>query len=170
MTKKKLLITTDCFLPRWDGIARFLAELIPHLKRDYEITVLAPDFEGQNIKIPGVEIKRIPLIGFQWGDYPPAKFRPWRIKKLVKEADIVFNQSIGSIGMFSVLYSRKFRKPLVSFIHSIEWDLVPKSASKLFFAARYFVKIFARWMHNKASMLIVPSEDTESVLKYARIS
>ena len=46
MKKKKLVISTDCFLPRWDGIARFLLEIIPRLSRYYDITVIAPKFEG----------------------------------------------------------------------------------------------------------------------------
>jgi hypothetical protein len=29
--RKKLLIATENFLPRWDGIARFLNEIIPKL-------------------------------------------------------------------------------------------------------------------------------------------
>jgi hypothetical protein len=53
-SKKKLLIATDNFLPRWDGIARFLSEIIPRLAAHYEITVIAPDcgtYEDPNIKL-----------------------------------------------------------------------------------------------------------------------
>ena len=39
----KLLIASDAFIPRWDGVARFLYEIIPLLK-EYEITVVAPDY------------------------------------------------------------------------------------------------------------------------------
>lgn len=170
MTKTKLLIASDCFLPRWDGIARFLAELIPKIKNDYDITVVAPDYKGSKIKIPGVEIVRIPVFRFTWGDYPPAKFRPRTIKKLVRENDLVFSQSIGPVGSLAILYSKKFHKPVVSFIHSIEWELVAKSASKFMFAIRFIVKKIARWLYNKAALLIVPSEDTANVLKYNMIN
>jgi len=40
---KKLLIATDGFLPRWDGISSFLNELIPRIEDDYQLTVIAPD-------------------------------------------------------------------------------------------------------------------------------
>ena len=30
---KRLVIATDSFLPRWDGVSRFLLEIIPKLKR-----------------------------------------------------------------------------------------------------------------------------------------
>ena len=45
--RKNLLIATDSFLPRWDGISRFLIELIPRIKDDFEITLVAPDFKGE---------------------------------------------------------------------------------------------------------------------------
>ena len=54
--KRKLLITSDAFLPHWDGIARFLTEIIPRLKDDFEITLICPKFEGETPRIPGVKI------------------------------------------------------------------------------------------------------------------
>ena len=51
---KRLLITTDSFLPRWDGIARMLSEIIPKLSQKYEITVVAPKFIGKSVKFKGV--------------------------------------------------------------------------------------------------------------------
>lgn len=169
MTKKKLLIASDCFLPRWDGIARFLAELIPKIKDDYEITVVAPDFNGSRINIPGVRIVRIPVHKFTWGDFPPAKFKFRIIKKLVRENDIVFSQSIGPVGALAIIYAKRFKKPIISFIHSIEWELVPKSASRFMFFMSNVVKGIARWLYNKTSLLLVPSDDTCSHLRQAGI-
>ena len=57
--KRRLLITTDNFLPRWDGISRFLSEIIPRLKETYEITVIAPDYG--HVSIDGIEIVKVPL-------------------------------------------------------------------------------------------------------------
>lgn len=166
MTKRKLLIASDCFLPRWDGIARFLAELIPRIKNDYEITVVAPNYKGSTISIPGVRIVRVPIFRFTWGDYPPAKFRPRLIKNLVKASDIVFSQSIGPVGLLAILYAKRFNKPVVSFIHSIEWELVAKSAKKFMMFLRFSMKKISRWMYNKANLLLVPSKDTTNMLKY----
>ncbi|MFO8015755.1 MAG: glycosyltransferase family 4 protein [Candidatus Woesearchaeota archaeon] len=168
--KKKLLIASDSFLPRWDGIARFLSEMIPRLKKDYDITIVAPDFRGSRVSMKGVSIVRIPVFGFSWGDYTPPKFRPGRIKELVKEHDLVFSQSIGPIGYLAMKHAKKKKKPVISFIHSIEWELVPKSASKLMFFARYIVRQLARWMYNKADLLIAPSIDTEKLFRENSIS
>ena len=70
---KKLLISTDSFLPRWDGIARMLSEIIPRISGKYDVTVIAPQFHGRMPKYRGVKIIRVPLSGVQLGDYPPAK-------------------------------------------------------------------------------------------------
>ena len=80
---KKIVIATDCFLPRWDGIARFLYEVIPHLSKEYKITVIAPDFPGYRPRLEGVDLIRIPVHKFQIGDFPPAKFRSKLIKRVV---------------------------------------------------------------------------------------
>src|SRR3989338_3962055 len=115
---KKLLIATDNFLPRWDGISRFLSEIIPRLKDSYEITVLAPDFG--TYEDPNIRIIRIPLSRFiKIGDYQPAQFKTRTIRKAVRESDLVFSQTIGPIGMAAINAAKKYRKPLCAFIHSI---------------------------------------------------
>jgi len=157
---KKLLIASDCFLPRWDGIARFLAEIIPKIKDDFEITVIAPQFPGKRVVIKDVKIERIPVKQYIVGDFQPAKIMPLKIRKLVKESDIVFTQTIGSIGAAAMHYAKSYKKPLVSYIHSIEWELVPKSINKYKGTIGFITKRFARRMYNKCSVLLVPSKDT----------
>ena len=71
--KKRLLIATDNFLPRWDGIARFLSQIIPELKVDYDITVIAPRFKGKLKNISKVNIIRLPTHNYHIGDYQPTK-------------------------------------------------------------------------------------------------
>ena len=61
---KKLLITTDSFLPRIDGVARFLSEIIPFLSKNYKITIIAPKFPGILPEIKA-EIIQIPLSNIQ---------------------------------------------------------------------------------------------------------
>src|SRR3989344_3764110 len=103
----KLLITTDCFLPRWDGIARFLSELIPQLKKQFEITVVAPDFEGITQKKEDIRIVQLPLGKIRFADIRFAKSAKKKIKELVKEADVVFNQTIGPIGISAIRSAEK---------------------------------------------------------------
>ncbi len=167
MQKKKLLIASDCFLPRWDGIARFLSDLLPALSKDFEITVLAPDFPGRKISMPGINIIRLPLHFFKIGDFNPAKAKKDIITKAISGSDIVFTQTIGPIGLRTIHLAKKMDKPVVSYIHSIEWELVTNALSKhnLFrVITSTLVRHTARTAYKKSNLLIVPSDDIGGIM------
>jgi glycosyltransferase involved in cell wall biosynthesis len=169
--RRRLLITTDNFLPRWDGISRFLSEIIPRLKADYDITVVAPMY-GE-IVIDGVEIVQIPLARRPYGDYTPARFAYKRIARLVQRSDIVFNQALGPIGMCAILAAKRHRRPIVNYIHSVEWELVPKAlapTAALRGPIIPFTKLAARFFYNRCSALIVPSENIAELFSWQRIT
>jgi glycosyltransferase involved in cell wall biosynthesis len=167
---KKLLIATDNFLPRWDGIARFLAEMIPRLSKEYEISVISPDYGLSPIDM---EITRtlVPIRGSKIGDYTPAKWKPSMVKKAVKEADIVFAQTIGPIGFLAHRYAKRYKKPLVAFIHSIEWELAPKALSTPFLKrlVHTAAKFLVRFLYKRCTLLIVPSANTAEMLTWMGI-
>lgn len=168
--KPRLVIATDNFLPRWDGIARFLAEIIPRLLEEYDITVVSPDY---GVTPLDMRIRRIliPTSERRYGDYTPAQWRPEQVKAAIAEADLVFTQTIGPIGYLANRYARKLRKPLVAFIHSIEWELVPKALSQRILKrfAYPFTKLLTRFLYNRCSLLIVPSKNTAELLSWQRI-
>jgi glycosyltransferase involved in cell wall biosynthesis len=159
--KKRIIITTDCFLPRWDGVTRFLLEILPRLKKDYNITILAPDFPGQKIKIKHVELIRFPVMKHELGDIQFSKFQYKEIKEQIKKADIVFNQTIGPIGICAILAAKKLNKPIISFIHSIEWELTTKSVKYLKQITHGTTQLLAKWLYNKCTLLIVPTQEVE---------
>ncbi len=165
---RKLLIATDSFLPRWDGIARFLIEIVPKLTGDFEITIIAPQFEGEGIAIEGVTIVRLPLYKFQIGDYTPPKFEAKKIRELVAEHDIVWSQTIGPIGMTAIRLGRKANKTVLAYIHSIEWELVTKSIEAKHinrFMTGLLVKKVAKYFYNKCDLLLIPSVDVARLLR-----
>ena len=161
--KKKLVITSDCFLPRWDGIARFLSQLIPQLRNEYEITCIVPEFEGE-IKIQGVNIIRIPLLKIRFGDIFFSRFQYRKIKEIISKHDLVFNQTIGPIGMCSIIAASRLKKPVISYVHSIEWELASKSIKRFRRLMRFLIKLIARKLYNKCNILMVPSHDVEDLL------
>lgn len=167
--KKKLLITTDCFLPRWDGIARFLSLLIPELKQDYDITVIAPEFPGR-VKIEGVRILRMPLRPQQFGDIQFSKVDRKKVREEVSNADIVFNQTIGPIGMAAIKEASRLKKLIVSYVHSIEWELASKGVKRFKWLVKLYVKNIARRLYSKCTLLLVPSQDVADVLNDNRIT
>ena len=168
--KRRLLIATDNFLPRWDGIARFLSEIIPRLQEEYDITVVAPDFgvyEDPTITLVKIPLSRI----WKVGDFRPAKFKRGLIRDLVHRSDIIFTQTIGPIGSLAIKESKRQRRPVAAFIHSIEWELVPK-AMRTPLLRKYIqvlTKRIARSLYNKCTLLIVPSSSTEELFHWNAI-
>ncbi|MAG08039.1 hypothetical protein CMO89_01060 [Candidatus Woesearchaeota archaeon] len=159
---KKLLIASDCFLPRWDGIARFLSEVIPSLSNDYDITVLAPRFKGASPEYRGVKVIRFPLLKIiRFGDTYPCIPKIKEIEKEVREADIVWTHTIGPIVWFVNHYAVKHKKPLVAYVHSLEGELA-KKALKNFFKRSivyYLTRTLGISLYNKCNLLLIPSKD-----------
>lgn len=163
--KPKLLISSDAFLPHWDGIARFLMEIIPRLKGDYDITVICPEFEGKKQDIEGVKIIRMPLLKIRVADtyFTKPKFK--KVKEIVEKHDIIFNQTIGPIGYAAIKSAKRLRKPVISYIHIIEWDIVPKSVKRFRWFLGRFAKHFAKKLYNRCNLLLVPSSEVAEILR-----
>jgi len=160
----KVVITTDCFLPRWDGIARFLSVLIPELALDMQVTVFAPKFKGEQPIIKGVKISRFPLVNIQFGDIHFSQPDKVAMSKAIKEADVVFNQTIGPVGIAAVRIANKHKKPIVSYIHSVEWELARGAVKRWKWLAGKVTKFMSRRLYNKCSLLLVPSKAVEDKL------
>ncbi len=158
--KKNLLITTDSFLPRWDGISRFLLEVIPYLTEHFNVRVVAPNYGGSSLERL-VEVIKMPLSEREVGDYQISSVHKKKLRREIRKADVVFNQSLGRIGVSSIRNSKKMGRPVVSFTHSLEWELFPKAISNLFLKKliQPVTKLFVRYFYNKCSSLICPSEN-----------
>ncbi|VVB81109.1 Trehalose synthase [uncultured archaeon] len=165
----KIVITTDCFLPRWDGIARFLSILLPELAKHAQITVFAPKFPGRIPLIKGARIVRFPLINIQFGDIHFCRPETTIMEKIIREADVVFNQTIGPVGRAGINIAHKFKKPVVSYIHSIDWELAKRAIKRPKFLAEWFVRMLARRLYNKCALLLVPSNEVADLLSGNKI-
>lgn len=156
--KPRLLVATDNFLPRWDGVARFLSEVIPRLAGEFDIVVVAPDF-GPVENFPAHLVK-IPIHRREVGDFHLARVRYRVVRREARRCDIVFSQTIGPIGACAIIAGKAAGKPVVSFVHSIESRLVPMAVAPGF-ARRLLLPLMHAWtrfLYNKASLLITPSE------------
>lgn len=166
--KPKMVIATDNFLPRYDGITRFLSEVIPRLKNEFEITVICPEYKEEKVSMPGVKIIRIPLSKKKVGDFKIAKWAPRKIIKALKGQDVVFTQTIGTIGASALFFAQRMKIKTIPFIHSIEWELVAKS-SRLLFVKKYSYPITKRithFLYSRCTQLIVPSENVADILTW----
>ena len=168
---KKLLIASDCFLPRWDGIARFLSEIIPPLSKKFEITVIAPRYPGKLEEIQNVKLIRFGIKQKKYGDYIPPIVNKKIVKEEVLKADVVWTQTIGPIGMKAIKYAKRYKKKLVAYIHSIEWELFPNSIKSDIWRTpvNILTIIIARRLYNKCNLLMVPSMETAELLSWQGI-
>jgi len=157
---KKLLIATDCFLPRWDGVVRFLLETIPKLSDKYQITVVAPNFGAYN-EIPYVAVEQFPVIKINFGDIEFTWFHPFKMRKLAKEADLVFVQTLGPIGVSAINAAKRCKKPLIGYVHSVEWELATRSIKRFKFITNVLSRRVTRHYYNKFDTLIVPSVEVK---------
>lgn len=167
--KPKLLIASDNFMPRVDGIAVFLKKIIPPLLNDFDVTVVAPGFG--KFQADGFKLVQIPLSNKRMGDYTAAVLDSKKIKKLVSASDVVFSQTIGPVGGLAVIHAKRHRVPCVSFMHSIEWELVPMAAKMIWLRKILypFMKLYSKYIYNKTNVMIMPSEGILDKVSWHRI-
>ena len=147
--KKKLIIASDCFIPRWDGITRFLIEIIPKLKEDYEITIIAPEFSGEFNPIEGINIIRFPTSKLMFADINFSWFYYFKIKKLIKEQNaelvkfskLLFFEESKSLHETINYFSDSKAAALLNKINQSEEKLTKKAAVKLFDGFEITLKI-----------------------------
>ena len=165
--KKNLLIATDNFLPRWDGIASFLNELVPRIEKDYNITLIAPDFGDHKKKVTyKSKVIKFKLFKLRMGDYYPAIVKKKVLAKEIKKADVIFLQSLGPIGLWTTLFAKRFKKPAIRYNHSNEWELFPNSLGKRLLKTpiNLLSKFLGRILYNMYKVVIVSSIEQVELL------
>jgi glycosyltransferase involved in cell wall biosynthesis len=169
---KRILICSDSFLPRWDGISRFLTELIPEISDEFDIHVIVPKFPGEFKPIDRVKVTRVPLLGIKAADYAFPKMGASHIKKEVMWADTVWTHTIGPIGAAGILNGRRQGKSVIAFIHSIDWELFPKSLSQKYIQGivHQGTKLWARYLYNKCKLIMVPTLEVGEILRNNHIT
>ncbi len=167
-SRRKLLVATDNFLPRHDGISRFLKEILPTLSELYDVTVVCPDYGEYDMQ--GINIVRLPLTKHVVGDYPVPAFAFKQVRELVQEHDLVFTQGLGPIG-YAAIRAARGKKRIVLFMHSIDWELVPKAVTNPVLKAFLpgFVKWWVRKQYKKCDLVLCPSEGVAELLAWNRI-
>ncbi len=170
---KKLLIATDTYPPKKDGVVVFLKKIIPRLSPEFEITIIAPNFKNKKMK----QIGRAKLIGLEVSDriklvsYPSIRFsgkNRKRIKEAVKEADVVWAQDPAAIGALSIIYGKRYKKTVISYVHQIPGEHFaavlswPKIFKKMAFG---FGKFLTKYLYNKCSLVISPYKELAEILK-----
>lgn len=163
-----IVIATDNYPPRYDGISRFLQEIIPTLAKEHAVSVIAPDFGLTEDPWP---VTKIPVSRLRIGDFHPAGLHFFRIYKAIKDADVIFLQALGSIGGLALLAAKLRRKKVVLYTHSVEWELVPRSlgGSLLRRLLPGVLKALDRFLYRGIHLLVFPSQSVSETYYWAKI-
>ncbi|OGM02366.1 hypothetical protein A3K72_03160 [Candidatus Woesearchaeota archaeon RBG_13_36_6] len=167
---KKVLVVADTFFPNVDGVTRFIKDVIPGLSKSFDITILAPGYK--KIKsYEGMPVVTFPIfkgLRIKAGkDYYPPIPLIFRIRKHVKNSDVVFAQSLPFLGIASILMAKLYRKPTVMYFHHIGWDQLhhlTKGPELFRRALRAFALFLMRFFSNRCDLILIPSEQVKHTL------
>ncbi|HLC19856.1 MAG TPA: glycosyltransferase family 4 protein [Candidatus Nanoarchaeia archaeon] len=152
---KKILIVADTYVPKMDGIVRFLTEIVPRLT-SLDITLLVPDFgKHWNEKEVRLPVSRI----ISLSGYSPIKLSVSNLRKIrdaVKAADVIFIQGPALISYIALRYSRKFQKRVVHFIHLIMWELYANHLPRWLRWTGFLRWLTISHWYNLCDQLVVP--------------
>jgi glycosyltransferase involved in cell wall biosynthesis len=166
----KIVIASDSYLPRWDGIARFLYDMSFLLCKKHEVTIIAPKFEGRRPKT-GVKEILMPLSSFTVGDYTFPKIDKKAMKAAIKEADIVWTHTIGPIGKAAIMIAKQCKKKVAAYIHSVEWELFSRALGKplIYNPVAAMTRSMVRKIYAKCDLLLLPSDETKNLFMWYKI-
>lgn len=128
------------------------------MSQEYDLTVVAPDF-GRHAQNFDARIIKFPTYKWSVGDIKIARPDISRIAKLVDETDVVFNQTLGPIGIHAVRRAIRCKKPVIAYIHSIDWELFSKSIKHGSGLVRWATRSYQRKVYNKCQLLLVSSKE-----------
>lgn len=170
MNKKKLnvVVVSDAYLPRWDGIARFLYDMLHVIKNKFNITVIAPKFHGKRPHIDGITEILMPLTNISIGDYEFPLVQRKKLKKAISDADIVWTHTIGPIGKTSIKYAKRMKKHIVAYVHSIEWELFSRALGKpmIYNPVSALSRRFVKKYYSMCDFLMMPSHTSLNLFKW----
>ncbi len=172
MVKKiKVLYVADTAPPKKDGVVRFIMETAKRLNSEkYDISFLLPRFDGseETMRTMNLDTTFVPVRRFQIANYHPAIPKSKIVKDAIENNDIIFINSVAPLGSSTLKYAKKIGKPVVEFIHSIDWELFAYATK---FPDRYAgaLRPIIRRLYNKSDILIVANRKLRTQLRIAKI-
>jgi len=166
----KVLFVSDTFFPRIDGIVRFLSEVTKRISPLFEISFLAPNLYGSEDAAKKLKRKAYlcPTSKFKIKEFPITHPNYELVRKSIENSDIVFINSIAPLGASALLHAHSVKKPVVVYIHAIDWELLAY-ATNFPNRAVNLLKPVIRRMYARADLLIVANRYIKKILKNNRI-
>jgi len=141
-------------LPKKDGVSVFLSMLIPELiKRGIDLRLVVPSLGITKFDEIARKIRVFKYI--KGADYFAPHFGYWVIKQEMRDADVVFNQTVASLGISALLAGRALKKEVISYVHSFGWEVARYNFGPFGSFVGKFVRFIEKRCYNKSSRLVV---------------
>lgn len=169
--KIKVLYVADTFLPKKDGVVRFMMETSSRLSDRFDVSFLAPKIEGaefaartNNLNVYFVSVRR-----FKINNYPIPHPKSKIINEAISNADIIFINSIAPLGVAALKHAKKQKKMIVEFIHSIDWELFAYATR---FPDRYAgtLKPLVMRQYRKSDVVLVANRNIRTLLRSLKLT
>lgn len=120
---RRLVIVADTYFPMKDGVLTYLRSIIPLLRRDYRITLVAPRLrkeEGKTLGVRTVLLRPLPLELASYRVAVPSL----GLARAIRQADLVLVNDLAPLGAAAVRLAHAMGKPLFLFCHHDEGEML----------------------------------------------
>lgn len=167
MEKKiKLLLVADTYHPKIDGTLRFMEEFIKRARKDFEVSLLVPNFN----KYQDTKRKHFMRVSrfIKLSNYPSIRIsigNLFKIRRSIKDNDLVFIQGPALASYFAMFMSWFYKKKSVVYLHVITWELfekfLPWPLNKIFYWTFRYITVT---LFNMCDLVVVPYHDLQDEL------
>ncbi|MBS3163656.1 glycosyltransferase family 4 protein [Candidatus Woesearchaeota archaeon] len=164
---KKLLIATDSFLPKIDGVSIFLTKVIPRLSRYYDITLVCPGFPGKIKDFNHITIIRTRVSRIKIANYNIPLPKNEQISELVKNSDLIWLQDIGPVCKKTLKFAKLHNKRVIAYVHAIEgqrFGICSEATSKFRLLLQYLTRKYESNFYNQCDVLMLSSTTISKIL------
>ncbi len=172
MKKKKIVIVTDSFAPKKDGVTKFLETVVDELNHKYEIVLLAPSYTQKSFteQFYGAVVVRFPSSSWvTLGGYQAVLVLPKKIEPHIRDADLVWLNSMSPFAAAALRAARRLRKPVIAYKHSVDWDQVAHMLLRSSaFTKKIMTTLIAKMvavLYNKCDLIMVASKNVAKILE-----
>ncbi len=172
MEKPTLLIAADTYYPKVDGVLMFMEEFTKRAKNTFNVRLLVPQFSTEEkfseVKVTFLTLsRRLGLFNYRAIRFSLQNLL--RIKQAVREADMIFIQELGPVGIFALHYASRYRKRKIFYVHNTAWEFLENyfNLSRL---SRMLIQKYYLSLYNKGDLLLIPYFGLEKELREAGIT
>lgn len=163
---KKVLVVSDTYHPNIDGIVVFLKNVLPELKKLFNIHILSLNVGRR----PKKDETLLDVSKFNYHGSKLLKFSFKNIKKIkqqIKQNEVIWIQGPSMLSMLAAHYGRKYHKRVIYYVHVIPWEAY-EGLSRSKFRKKWIgglIKKMTLYQYNLCNEVLVPYHELAEHLR-----